>query len=534
MKNVILAMIGILITLYTIVISFQIMQVQIHKNTLDNCVARIVENHLENGFAVRSNEEVRQAITQDIMASLGAETDVAIDVRKIDMDKGIISICVSETFSTLSGQKRTISCAKTAIVEREDMTVSAVSHTSKVVRANGDAFTNAQAFYEAYGNEMVFQSGANKEGIIYYGTKAKKAVASTSVTYFNLGWKVTIKNASGEIVDVLYYALGGENLVEVDSRTINGYGYTLYKVTLSNMRSRMSKEAQEAVSTANCQIVFDACTIVRKKGEPQGGLTDEGISWGTVYTTYDGIVNAQNWSQATKKNLESYYNKTIDEMFYQVTVRCGSGISKVSGGGRYCFGTTVTVEATPQEGYRFKNWSGSLSGTNAKMKFTLYDEDITLVANGEKSHAPEISGSDLYVSLKDAQGGKITEDWIADYVEANDVEDGRIPYGRNSKNAFYIENYRGSDFVSLKAPTAIEEKLYAVDSDGNEVRDSIVIHVVDPAITEVTEKVKVRFISGKYYRDDNGHWISEEDGGLQRNSIWKNRAEYRALLDALL
>ena len=43
----------------------------------------------------------------------------------------------------------------------------------------------------------------------------------------------------------------------------------------------------------------------------------------------------------------------------------------------------------------------------------------------------------------------------------------------------------------------------------------------------------VRFISGKYYKDEKGNWIAPEEGGLSVSSLWRVKEEYSAILDEI-
>ena len=53
------------------------------------------------------------------------------------------------------------------------------------------------------------------------------------------------------------------------------------------------------------------------------------------------------------------------------------------------------------------------------------------------------------------------------------------------------------------------------------------------SLNKEKEKIgKVRFISEKYYKEESGTFISEENGGLMKDSIWKTDM-YQAILDEL-
>lgn len=480
-------------------------------------------------------------------------------------------------------------------------------------------FDNAQTFYQTYGKEMTFQPGVNNQGEIYYATKGKEG-QSTGIRYTTIGWQVRILNSSGALVDTVYYKYGGSNMVCVDSRTVDNYKYKLYRVTLANIKSRLSQAGKAVLNTPGCSIVFDACTTTKIDGVEQGGMTDNGPSWGKVYTTYNGIVNAEKWTAATKETLKTYYNKTVPGLFYTVSLGKGNGISQVSGAGKYLFGSTVTISAKAADGYHFSSWTGSAASTSAKYSFVIYAKDMSFTANalentyqivfdgnggsgsvatkklgytgiltapsggfyldgsslsgwtldktvstaqygkGQKvpikelvhklqlqnsngasirlyatwDYGPMIKTDEIYVSLEDAKKGKITEDWLARKAEAIDQEDGEIPYGMHATTSFLMEDYQASDFTTFTSSGSVTETFAAVDSAGNSTRKRIRVYIIDSTMYPVKKVTgRLRFISAKYFQDENGNLISQEAGGLENESIWRLDEEYRGVLEQL-
>ena len=246
-------------------------------------------------------------------------------------------------------------------------------------------FDDASTFFDTYGDEIIFQPGSDGDGTFYYGTKDRIAGSVTGTTYETIGWRVTVRNSANVILDTLYYSLEGNYLDVVHSEIIGRFEYILYSVTLDELKSRMSQTARTALNTANCQMIFDACNIIRIDGAAQGGVTDSGISWGTVYTSYDGIANAVDWADATKADLQRHYNKNIDGLFYSVTLSCGEGIASVTGGGNYCYGTQVQISATPEAGYAFSHWEGSYNSTSQNYGFLLSNSPVTMTAYGTRT-----------------------------------------------------------------------------------------------------------------------------------------------------
>ena len=480
-------------------------------------------------------------------------------------------------------------------------------------------YDNAYAFYQSYGSEMSFLPGANNEGEIYYATKGKKNSGS-GIRYTTIGWKIRIFQETGACVETIYYQLNGKHMTSIDVQTRDGYEYSLYRVTLDNLKSRLSAAGLEALKKPGSNIVFDACISIRRNGKLEGGMTDEGPSWGNVYTTYNGIAYAQSWSKETRESLKSYYNKIVEDLFYTVKLQKLQGIQTVSGAGRYCFGTRVTIQAECADGYHFSEWIGNFTSDANEYSFMLYAKDVELTANAkenqyrivfenaggrgripervlsygdmlelpangvdlegaalsgwetstnnetmkyaagesiplkelvkalglERTHGativlcaswdegPLIQTEEIYVSLTDAVTGKITEEWLARKAEAYDLEDGEIPYGKNQNTSFFMEDYQLSDFTQLQGEGSISKTFLAIDSAGNTTRKEILVHIAETK-TYPKEKLfgRVRFISEKYFWDETENLISETQGGLAEDSIWRKREDYRKLLENL-
>ncbi len=73
-----------------------------------------------------------------------------------------------------------------------------------------------------------------------------------------------------------------------------------------------------------------------------------------------------------------------------------------SGEGTYEKDSSVTLTATPAEGYRFVNWTrdGDVFGTQADTTFAV-TEDLTLVANFEEIPEEKPTEDDIHIYVKD-------------------------------------------------------------------------------------------------------------------------------------
>jgi len=83
-------------------------------------------------------------------------------------------------------------------------------------------------------------------------------------------------------------------------------------------------------------------------------------------------------SSTTPASVTAYAQCTINS--YTVTLNKGTGISAVTGAGTYTYGQEVTIEATVETGYTWKEWTGTKSSTSNPYTFTMPANDVTNTA----------------------------------------------------------------------------------------------------------------------------------------------------------
>lgn len=81
-------------------------------------------------------------------------------------------------------------------------------------------------------------------------------------------------------------------------------------------------------------------------------------------------------TQANTKYIDIYRNT------YTVTLNKGTGIASVSGAGTYYYGQSATISAELLTGYKWLNWTGTVTYGNISNTFTV-DSDKTFTANAE-------------------------------------------------------------------------------------------------------------------------------------------------------
>lgn len=120
MKNIILGLIGIFISFYTLLIGLNILFVQTQKNELEKQVSRIVKNTLENEYQKGEDSFVERMLVQELVEVLSTERSrLEIEVQGIDLEKGFLSVKVTKHVEMLNGREKTIMVEKTAIMERD-------------------------------------------------------------------------------------------------------------------------------------------------------------------------------------------------------------------------------------------------------------------------------------------------------------------------------------------------------------------------------------------------------------------------------
>ncbi len=118
-KNIILGVIGIFICMHVVFMGMNIYSLQTHKNQLNHVVSRAVEHGLEHGFRTEDELEVIAQVEKEIKDSLNKSDNVVVEVKAIDLKKGLLSVEVTEEFSYITGKTKQISQEKTAIMDQK-------------------------------------------------------------------------------------------------------------------------------------------------------------------------------------------------------------------------------------------------------------------------------------------------------------------------------------------------------------------------------------------------------------------------------
>ena len=235
--------------------------------------------------------------------------------------------------------------------------------------------------------------------------------------------------------------------------------------------------------------------------------------------TYTGFDSPKTQTKAVtadgKMVIDYYYERHL----YNVTLNAGTGIEKTTGGGSYCYGQSVTIDAAVKEGYHWLNWKGNYKGGSGgeqtvdakKFVFTMPAGNVTMTANAEANkytihfdpnggfgHIDDIEATyDTDVTLPDVwnadgtaayvkytlDGQDVTEDVISGAIpkammagyeeeETEEIEDTEDPdNAEDSEGAGNSENEdsenNGDDSDAGNSDADAQDSMDAMDESGN-------------------------------------------------------------------
>lgn len=121
MRNVMLAIAGIIISVYVCVIGMNVMIIQVQKNSLEKEASRIVENALQIGYQTKDMECVRQILDEGF--GVEGENQISVELKSADLEKGLLSVVVKKQIVLITRVKRELVVERTTIVDRMELHV---------------------------------------------------------------------------------------------------------------------------------------------------------------------------------------------------------------------------------------------------------------------------------------------------------------------------------------------------------------------------------------------------------------------------
>lgn len=122
MKNVIISIGLVLITIITTLILLTVYGQNTRQNELDDALSSSVEQSLDNlkiskTYTINDTDEFIADFMQNLVVQIESDSELEVNVLSVDTEKGLLDVEVVETFRQPNGTKGTVSCRKTVILE---------------------------------------------------------------------------------------------------------------------------------------------------------------------------------------------------------------------------------------------------------------------------------------------------------------------------------------------------------------------------------------------------------------------------------
>ena len=217
----------------------------------------------------------------------------------------------------------------------------------------------------------------------------RKVTVTADVTYtaeFALQTYVvsaTCDPQQGQVTGGGTYPYGSE--VTLTAVPNEGYAFTQWSDGNKDNPRKVTVTA-DATYTAEfaLQIYVVSVTCDPQQGQVTGGGTYPYGSEVTLTATPNKGYEFTQWSDGNKDNprkvtvtADATYTAEFALQTYVVSVTCDSQQGQVTGGGTYPYGSEVTLTATPNNGYEFKQWS---DGSIANPYSFSVEKDVTIEA----------------------------------------------------------------------------------------------------------------------------------------------------------
>ena len=287
-----------------------------------------------------------------------------------------------------------------------------------------------------------------------------------------------------------------DDVVESTSTTLSGYVITSACTISANfdpdtfvIGATVAPENSGSVEGAGTYDYNTTCTLT---ATPNEGFTF--VNW-----TKNGVGVSNNATYSFTVTADASYVANFQRNSYSITVAAmpsNGGIA--TGAGTYNHGVSVTVNATPNAGYQFVNWTvnNNVVSTSASYTFTA-TEALNLVANFLYAVVPPTVATNSQVTNvtgSSAQcGGQITSTGYG-YISAYGfcwnttgeptIQDSHYQVGISTTNPFTY------NITGLNANTLYYVRAYATNQEGtaygNEVTFATMAQVTTTAVTAHT------------------------------------------------
>ncbi|MCR5666257.1 MAG: hypothetical protein K6G01_05455 [Eubacterium sp.] len=115
-----LVLVGLFVVLTALSVHARTIRMVKEQTALENTVESAVDDALsQNLFTQKSQEEFVAEFLENALVQLNPDATVTVDIAAADLDKGILSVKVTQQYESLGQKKRTLSYETTALLERD-------------------------------------------------------------------------------------------------------------------------------------------------------------------------------------------------------------------------------------------------------------------------------------------------------------------------------------------------------------------------------------------------------------------------------
>ncbi len=338
----------------------------------------------------------------------------------------------------------------------------------------------------------------------------KNVLVKTSVLYPTSNLSDGLYNYSAENSTLALGRTGYSGTGYWNTKT-DGSGYGVHEDASFNHYQDLAKAFGVDVSNGNATVNVYAQWIQNR-----------------IDIDYDGngATKGEGWTETIVLNDNPGYvlsNKT--NAFERVESNESTGSTRlfkfvgwILGDSLYDFGETVSPDV-------LNNFAQIINGRENR---------VTTVYAGWDEF-PTIKAVDRWFTLDDVKAGKVTLDELFRTAKAIDGEVGDKTIFEAGEGTFTIIDFDAEEFKKFTTTGSVTVTYQAIDKAGNETYRTITVHIVDKD-KEVEDVITVftRFISERYFKDKDGNFIPESDGGLNVDSIWVRDVGYLEYLTTVL
>lgn len=102
---------------YTVITGLGVYNTDVRYEEMEKALSQVLKQTLEANYGKQTTEERKEQLVAEIKYRMGSDSDVEVVVHSMNLQKGIISVTVNESFMQLNGKRKQLKWKKTAIID---------------------------------------------------------------------------------------------------------------------------------------------------------------------------------------------------------------------------------------------------------------------------------------------------------------------------------------------------------------------------------------------------------------------------------